>query len=54
MVQRLARSPFKVILVTPDKGLAAFSIIYTTLEWVGVGWNQMRTMQFSMQLCVCL
>jgi hypothetical protein len=28
-----------VILVTPDKGLAAFSIIYSRLEWVGVGWD---------------
>jgi hypothetical protein len=35
MVQRLARSPFKVILVTPDKGLAVFSITYSRLEWVG-------------------
>ena len=52
MVQRLARSPFKLILVTPDKGLAAFSITYSRLEWVGEGWNGIPSMQFSMQFCV--
>ena len=52
MVQRLARSPFKVLVVTPDKGLTAFSIIYTRLEWVGEGWNRIPTMQISMQFYV--
>lgn len=41
--------PPKAVLVTPEKGLAAFSIIYTRLEWVGEGWNRIPTMQISMQ-----
>src|SRR6266513_3774003 len=54
MVQRLACGPFKEVVVTPDKGLAAFLIIYTRLEWVGEGCNLLdQERSHGRRTCIC-